>query len=143
MKQNSDPFTNSATIIGTEKAERYTNWLKSELKGAHTEEDVRSATIGFLRNLTKEVGVNVKIQNETVVISGGRIDSLFDNIIFEFKKPSYFDTPRGISEAITGRNQTGGLIEYMISRSCPDSADVDEFKRQLVSCLRNTLTKSF
>ena len=63
MKQQSDPFKNNVTMIGNEKAERYTNWLKSELKGARTEEDVRSATIGFLRNLTREVGVNVKIHD--------------------------------------------------------------------------------
>jgi len=108
--RNNDPFKDSEVIIGTEKAERYTNYLKNELRDAQTEEDVRSATVGFLRNLSREVGVNVKIQNEMVVLTGGRIDSLFDNIIFEFKKPAYFDYPRGISEAIEGRKTGGGWL---------------------------------
>ena len=83
--KTTDPFKDATIVIGKEKAERYTNSLKSELRGAKTEEDVRAATIVFLRHLTQEVGVNVKIQNEIVVLTGGRIDSLFDNIIFEFK----------------------------------------------------------
>lgn len=133
MKRTNNPFQDATVAIGTEKAERYTNSLKNDLKGAHTEEDVRSSTLTFLRNLSREVGVNVKIQNEYIVLSGGRIDSLFDNIIFEFKKPAYFDSQRGINEAIEGRNGVGGLIEYMISQACADSMSVEDFKRELAT----------
>jgi len=131
MATKTDPFKDATIVIGKEKAERYTNSLKSELRGAKTEEDVRAATIVFLKHLTQEVGVNVKVQNEIVVLTGGRIDSLFDNIIFEFKKPSYFDTPNGIKEAVDGRNGAGGLVDYMIARACDESSSVEDFKKYL------------
>lgn len=133
MPKITDPFKEATVVIGKEKAERYTNSLKSELKGAHTEEDIRTATISFLKNLAREVGVNVKIQNEMVVLTGGRIDSLFDNIIFEFKRPSYFDSPHGITEAIEGRKGKGGLVDYMISRACLESTNVEDFKKYLAT----------
>ncbi len=131
MAKATDPFRDATIIIGKEKAERYTNSLKNELRGAKTEEDVRAATIVFLKQLTQEVGVNVKVQNEIVVLTGGRIDSLFDNIIFEFKKPEYFDSQNGINEAIDGRNGKGGLVDYMVARACDESSSVEDFKKYL------------
>jgi hypothetical protein len=104
-KQKVDPFKDAAIVAGTEKAERYSTFLKNELRHVETEEDVRLATHTFLKSLTQEMGVNVKIQSEKIVLTGGRIDSLFDNIIIEFKKPNYFDTQKGIDEAIEGRKE--------------------------------------
>jgi hypothetical protein len=125
------PFNGNAVFIGREKAERYTGSLKDQLKGAKTEEDIRLATYTFLKELTKEMGVNVKVQNEKILITGGRIDSLFDNIIFEFKKPNYFDTPSGIHEAIYGRkekgNEKGGLVEYLLSIALDESNNMEDF----------------
>ena len=110
-----DPFNENIVRIGREKAERYTAQLKKELQGVESEEDVRLATFTFLKELTKEIGVHAKIQNEKVVLSGGRIDSLFDNIVFEFKKPAHFDSKNGANEAVEGRTGKGGLIEYLLS----------------------------
>jgi hypothetical protein len=124
-------FKKTEIAVGTEKAERYTNMLRNDLKGASSEEDVRIATVKFLRELASEVGVQVKILNEKAVISGGRIDSLFEDIIIEFKKPSYFDSPAGITEAIEGRKQGGGLKEYMLSKACSESANIEDFKKYL------------
>jgi hypothetical protein len=108
-KNNNDPFEDAVTVSGTEKAEKYSTFLKNEVRHAQTEEDVRLATHTFLKRLTLEMGVNVKILSEKIVLTGGRIDSLFDNIIFEFKKPNYFSKQKGIDEAIDGRNHQGGL----------------------------------
>jgi SAM-dependent methyltransferase len=122
-------------IIGRDKAERYSNQLKKALRGAEGEEDVRQATYNFLVSLTTEVGINVRLRNERVVVSGGRIDSLFDNIIFEFKKPNYFDTPAGIEEAVRGRkkgeSREGGLIEYLLSLAIDESSNMEDFLRHL------------
>lgn len=131
MRYAKGPFQDDSIIIGREKAERYTNSLKSELRGAKTEEDVRLATYTFLKSLTKEVGVNVKVQNEKIVLSGGRIDSLFDNIIFEFKKPSYFASSQGINEAVNGRRGKGGLIEYLLSIALSESNNHEDFRKHL------------
>ncbi|WP_096204988.1 hypothetical protein [Candidatus Methanoperedens nitratireducens] len=103
-----NPFNDDILVIGREKAERYTASLKDELRGATGEEDIRLATYNFLKELTKEMGVNIKIQNEKIVLTGGRIDSLFDNIILEFKRLAYFDSKAGIEEAIEGRKGKGG-----------------------------------
>ncbi|MGD0784494.1 MAG: N-6 DNA methylase [Sedimentisphaerales bacterium] len=130
-KKNNDPFKDAITIAGTEKAERYSTFLKNELRHVETEEDVRLATHTFLKSLTQEMGVNVKILSEKIVLTGGRIDSLFDNIIFEFKKPNYFDTQKGIDEAIDGRKQEGGLIEYLISVAVMESASLEDFRKHL------------
>jgi len=126
-----EPFKDGSIIIGQDKAERYNNALKAELRGAKTEEDVRLATYTFLRNLTKEVGVNVKMQNEKVVLTGGRIDSLFDNIVFEFKKPFYFKKEGGIKESINGRKEKGGLIEYLVSIAIDESTNLEDFLKNL------------
>ncbi len=131
MSTKSDPFENATKTEGTEKIERYTNSLKRELRGVKTEEDVRITTVNFLKKLAREVGVNITIKNEMVVLTGGKIDSLFDNIIFEFKKPAYFDHSSGIEEAIKGRKGTGGLIEYLVSRACDESSDTEDFQRSL------------
>lgn len=126
-----DPFNENIVRIGREKAERYTAQLKKELQGVESEEDVRLATFTFLKELTKEIGVHAKIQNEKVVLSGGRIDSLFDNIVFEFKKPAHFDSKNGANEAVEGRTGKGGLIEYLLSIAVVESNNLEEFKDHL------------
>lgn len=128
---NSDLFKDASVAEGREKTDRYASLLKNEVRGASTEEDVRLATYSFLKTLTQEMGVNVKIQNEHVVLTGGRIDSLFDNIIFEFKKPKYLSTPAGINEAVKGRDDKGGLAEYIIAIASRDSHNLEEFGNQL------------
>ncbi len=131
MKSKNDPFKDATIIAGAEKAERYSTLLKSELRHAETEEDVRSGTHIFLKRLTQEMGVNIKILSEKIVLTGGRIDSLFDNIIFEFKRPNYFDRQKGIDEAVEGRKQQGGLIEYLISVAVVESASPEDFRDHL------------
>ena len=70
--------TEETIAIGQEKAERYARQLRAAVTGATGEEDIRLGVHHFLVDLTKELGVNVKVQAERVVITGGRIDSLFD-----------------------------------------------------------------
>ena len=122
-------------VVGRDKAERYAKQLKDSLRNAENEEDIRQATYAFLVSLTKEIGINVRLRNERVVISGGRIDSLFDNVVFEFKKPNHFRTQGGIAEAIKGRKKNekreGGLIEYLISLAIEESSNLEDFIKHL------------
>lgn len=56
--------------------------------------------------------------SESNLIAGGRADATFQNISFEFKKPKYFQTEKGINEALYGRdNKDHGLYDYLISSS--------------------------
>ncbi|MCL4389206.1 N-6 DNA methylase [Candidatus Marsarchaeota archaeon] len=137
LMSSDDPFSENIVRMGKEKAERYTIQLKRQIQGSKTEEDVRLGTYVFLKDLAKEMSVRALIQNEKVVLSGGRIDSLFDNIVFEFKNPNHFDTKSGIIEAVEGRKgkiegqRKGGLIEYLISLAVNESNDIEEFKDHL------------
>lgn len=122
-------------IIGRDKAERYAKQLRDSQRNSVGEEDVRQATYNFLVSLATEIGINVRLRNERVVISGGRIDSLYDNIAFEFKDPKSFSTPAGVEEAVQGRkkgeSRQGGLIEYLISLAVEESSNMDDFLRHL------------
>ena len=124
-------------IIGQEKAERYAKMLRESLRGSVEEEDVRVAMYNFLVTLSMELGVHVKIRNERIVLSGGRIDSLFENIILEFKKPGYFKSETGQTEAVEGRKikgeRKGGIIEYLLSLALEDSHNLEDFISRLSS----------
>ncbi len=117
--------------LGREKAKRYTKMLKDALRGARTEEDVRLGTYTFLQSLTKEMGVNVKAYHERIVLTGGRIDSLFDNVVFEFKKPGHFDRRAGRAEAIKGRKGKGGLTEYLVSLAVAETDGLADLAKHL------------
>jgi hypothetical protein len=126
-----DVFQDNVVRIGQEKTERYNRIFREKLKDVKQEEDIRLATYEFLKELTKEIGVNIKIKNEVIVVTGGRIDSLFDNIMFEFKKYDYFKTKGGTNEATYGRNNRGGLLEYLLSVALSESNDLEEMRRHL------------
>ena len=134
--QDADSPPGEETIaVGKEKSERYAKQLQAQVAGAVGEEDVRLGTHHFLVELTKELGINVKIYAERVVITGGRIDSLFDNIVFEFKEPDRFRTDAGVQEAVQGRlhkgKRKGGLVEYIVSQAVSESRDVDDLSKNL------------
>lgn len=68
-------------------------------------------------------------QSEHAYLRGGRADATFKNIVFEYKKENYFNTQRGIEEALYGRNEKDhGLESYLISHSGIIDDDVTEIK---------------
>ena len=135
--RNGDVSIGDIVSVGRDKADRYSKQLKDALREARNEEDVRLGTHKFLIDLSKDLSINVKIYNERVVLTGGRIDSLFDNVIFEFKKPRHFRTDSGIEEAIQGRlsgeKRKGGLVQYLLSLAINESRNIEELQRSLSS----------
>ena len=136
MKQKSkqdDLSIGDIIVVGRDKADRYAKKLKESLRGSKQEEDVRLATYSFLSDLTKDLGINIKVLSEHVVLTGGRIDSLYDNVIFEFKKPKHFRTPSGIDEAILGRSEhgkrKGGLTNYLLSLAIKESTNIEDLQK--------------
>ncbi len=132
---NADVSIGDIVSVGRDKADRYSKQLKDTLREARTEEDVRLGTYNFLIDLSKDLSINVKIYNERVVLTGGRIDSLFDNVVFEFKKPKHFRTDNGIEEAIQGRvhgeKRKGGLVQYLLSLAINESRNIEDLQRSL------------
>lgn len=66
-------------------------------------------------------------KSEDNLLAGGRTDATFQNISFEFKKNDYFRTPKGVNEALYGRDSKDhGLYDYIISSSGINDGDSEE-----------------
>ena len=90
---------------------------KSSLSSKN-EEDVRIATNIFIDGATNFYGLSKKTSSEVSSIQGGRADSIYSDIIFEFKKPKKFATQKGIDEALHGRDDSDrGLFNYIVNFS--------------------------
>lgn len=65
-------------------------------------------------------------KSEDTLLAGGRTDATFQNISFELKKFKYFQTKKGIDEAIYGRNKKDhGLYDYIISNAGISETDTE------------------
>lgn len=73
--------------------------------------------------------------SEDTLLAGGRPDATFQNISFEYKKENYFSTPKGIEEALNGRNQRDhGLYDYILgSAGILETDSEEECTRKLLS----------
>lgn len=92
--------------------------FKKNCFDAKNEEDVRIYTNILLDNLSNYYGLNKKTINEVSSVQGGRADSIYSDIIFEFKTPGKFNSQKGIDEAIYGRdNKDRGLFTYLVNFS--------------------------
>jgi len=76
--------------------------FKQSCSNSVTEEDIRIQTNILLDNLTTFYSLKKKVISEVSSVQGGRADSIYSDIIFEFKKPKKFNTQKGIDEAIYG-----------------------------------------
>jgi len=106
-----------------------------KLNNFNTEDDVK---IHFHSDIVKPLLEEVnpamvgQYRSEEKLLAGGRTDATFQNISFELKKHKYFQTNKGINEAIYGRNEKDhGLYDYIISNSgisVTDDLKTKEFK---------------
>jgi len=92
--------------------------FKEDCTLAKNEEDIRIATNIFLDNLTVLFDIKKELSSEVTSLQGGRADSIYSNIIFEFKSIKKFNTKKGISESIYGRDEKDrGLFHYLVNFS--------------------------
>lgn len=83
----------------------------------------------IISNLNQNSTVNYSFNNEHRFLQGGRADAVFENLAFEIKKLGYFDTLKGINEALFGRNdKDNGLYEYIFELANIEKTDSDEIK---------------
>lgn len=72
---------------------------------------------------------SIKFQSEYNYLKGGRADATYKNIVFEYKKGEYFNTQKGINEALFGRDEKDhGLESYLISHSDIEQSDLEDIK---------------
>lgn len=81
----------------------------------------------ILTNMRQTDSPDYFFNNEKRFLQGGRADAVFENIAFEIKKFAYFDSQKGINEALFGRNKKdSGLHEYILELAEIQLAEDDE-----------------
>lgn len=111
--------------------------LKERCSSAKNEEEIRVAGHMFISAVCSQLGLKEQISNEISSVFGGRADSIYSNILFEYKKPNHFKSDDGIQEAITGRKNNStdrGLFHYLINFALEQSSNDDaQFESILLS----------
>ena len=110
--------------------------FKKSSLSSKNEEDVRIATNIFIDGATSFYGLSKQISSEVSSIQGGRADSIYSNIIFEFKTPKKFTSQKGVDEAIHGRDISDrGLFNYIVNFSLEElsKGNNEQFESTLLS----------
>lgn len=110
--------------------------FKESCLRAKNEEDIRIATNIFLDSVTSLFQIKKDASSEVTSLQGWRADSIYSNIIFEFKTPNKFNNTKGINEAIYGRDEKDrGLFHYLVNFSLEqiNNSDNDYFNYILTS----------
>lgn len=106
-------------------------------RNARTEDDIKGASNIFFNKIGEELGITISSHNEITSAHGGRVDSIYNNIYFEYKRLNLFTTAGydGINEALFGRDDRDhGLFHYLVNfalEQCHN--DVDNFLFLLTS----------
>ncbi|MET2984564.1 hypothetical protein [Aureibaculum conchae] len=103
---------------------------------SQNEEDVRINTNIFLDSISDFYGLNKTFSSEVSSLQGGRADSIYSDVIFEFKKPKKFKSQVGEDEAIYGRDDKDrGLYSYLVNFSLDELGKGDDgyFEQILLS----------
>lgn len=105
------------------------------------EEEVRIGTNELLKELIEDFGIDhLEESHETTSIHGGRADSIYSDVIIEYKfdEDGMFRTARGRSEALFGRDASDrGLQHYLINFTLDEfsnhAIDDELFCRRLIN----------
>ena len=109
--------------------------FKVSCSTSSNEDEVKAACTIFFHDLKKMLNINIKGNNEKTSIYGGRADSIYNHLYFELKKYNLFDKPKGMKQAIYGRDDKDhGIFHYLINYSLEDCHKSPElFKKLLLS----------
>lgn len=109
------------------------NSLKNNCNSAYSEDDIKIATNFFVSQIGSLYNFEVVQKNEYSYVHGGRADSVFNSVIFEYKKLDFFNNKKGVTEAVWGRNSKDhGLYHYLLNSSLQEEAiDFSHFKEIL------------
>ncbi|PHQ30890.1 Eco57I restriction-modification methylase domain-containing protein [Leeuwenhoekiella nanhaiensis] len=110
--------------------------FKNNSLNSQNEEDVRINTNIFLDSISDFYGLKKSFSSEVSSLQGGRADSIYSDIIFEFKTPKKFKSQVGEDEAIYGRDDKDrGLYSYLVNFSLDELGKGDDtyFEQILLS----------
>jgi hypothetical protein len=119
-------------------AQKLINDFVTTRDSLHKEEDVRAGFTTVLKELSSVMGFDLQLTGHEVVSThGGSADSVYNNVIFEYKSPHKFNTKHGIDEAVFGRSTSltdRGLFHYLINFTLDENSNYDdEFSASLKS----------
>ncbi len=104
--------------------------LSTKCREARSEDDIKVASNIFFNQIGELLGISISSHNEITSAYGGRVDSIYNNIYFEYKKLRLFSRAgaEGVREAVYGRNERDhGLFHYLVNfalEQCHDDFDL-------------------
>ena len=105
------------------------NQFATSCNSAQSEDDIKAASNIFFYDVGQLFDIKVTSHNEYTSAHGGRIDSIFNDIYFEYKKLRLFRKVNndGIKEAVYGRgDRDHGLFHYLINFSLEECHNDEE-----------------
>lgn len=107
---------------------------KNQCDIARTEDDIKGASNIFFNAIGLRLGIQIDSHNEITSAHGGRVDSIYNNIYFEYKKKGLFEA-HGTDEAVYGRDEKDhGLFHYLVNFALEESnGDEQRFLHYLTS----------
>lgn len=109
--------------------------FKSGCLSAKNEEGIKMACRDFMNEIGHASGFPIFGSAEVPSIHGGRLDSIYNDVYFEFKDLGLFKggTGKGVNDALYGRDETDhGLFHYLINFALDNCHnDIEAFKNRL------------
>lgn len=91
--------------------------FKTSCDQAQNEEGIKMACRDFMSKVGEIYSIEIKSSAEVTSLHGGRTDSIYNDVYFEFKSLGLFDkSGKGVKDALYGRNDSDhGLFHYLIN----------------------------
>lgn len=117
--------------------------LRDNCSNSMSEDDIKGSMNIFMSAISKHMGIKYEYHNEITSYQGGRVDSIYRNILFEYKKLHSFNkVKKGIPDALFGRDKNDrGLFHYLVNFSL-DSAKI-ESDEQFVNIITSKIGIGF
>lgn len=128
-----------------DKAKKLILEFKTNRASLHSEEDVRSGFATVLTELSRAMKFDLQLTGHEVASAhGGSADSVYQNVIFEYKAPHKFNTTNGINEAVYGRNSEitdRGLFHYLVNFTLDESSHYTD--KEFIESLKSKIGVGF
>lgn len=108
--------------------------FKESCNQALNEEGIKMACRDFMSKVGEIFGIEIKSSAEVTSFHGGRTDSIYNDVYFEFKDLGLFEKKaKGSDEALYGRNDFDhGLFHYLINHALDECHKDDALFKTLL-----------
>lgn len=128
-----------------DKARQLIQDFKNNRPNLHKEEDVRSGFATVLTELSRAMKFDLWLTGHEVVSAhGGSADSVYANVIFEYKAPKKFNNQSGVNEALFGRTSEitdRGLFHYLVNFTLDEDPHYSD--KEFINSLKSKIGVGF